>query len=379
MGSPTPSTPTRRRPMCRGLQRFPVTEAHTPRVRTGKSWTPDPAEGTEAGVPCWWSRDQWIQAVAADLATELGTQVLRARRTSAARVQAVAAQDAKTADTTTGRNVRTSHATVAKALGCSVDTVRRARRVLRDLGWAVEITRGRYMTQAERILASLRKNTYQNRFASNRALTIPARARAVHPYPEGVKKISHKPSRVLPSSRSRGAGTRTPQPKARRAPRPSVAVGLQKLTARLVNRLPWLDRGDQHLLGLARSLERCGVNEEWTTQDLLNAMETDHRARGLLTLPPNSQTNPRALFIHQLTRAIAGLEPPARARARARAAHDATRAAEAREKAVTADTKKPMPAWFRHALECAQTTVAATARPTSQPIIRGQQLRPSIQ
>ncbi|WHF25136.1 hypothetical protein QJS66_23755 (plasmid) [Kocuria rhizophila] len=42
--------------------------------------------------------------------------------------------DAAAADTTTGHNIRTSHATVARALGCSVDTVRRARRVLRRPG-----------------------------------------------------------------------------------------------------------------------------------------------------------------------------------------------------------------------------------------------------
>lgn len=61
VGAQTPATPARRRSMCRSAQRFPVTEAHTPRARTGKSWTPDPAEGAEARVPCWWSRDQWIQ------------------------------------------------------------------------------------------------------------------------------------------------------------------------------------------------------------------------------------------------------------------------------------------------------------------------------
>ena len=380
-GAQTPVTPARRRPVCRGAHRFPVAEAHTPRARTGKSWTPDPAEGAEARVPCWWSRDQWIQAVAQDLNTELGAQVLRTHRTCVARVQAVATEDAKTADTTTGRNVRTSHATVAKALRCSVDTVRRARRVLRDLGWAVEITRGRYMTQAERILASLHKDTYQNRFASNRSLTIPARARAVHPYPEGVKNSSHKPSRVVPSARSRGPGTRKSQPKTSRAARSCVPVGIQKLTARLVNRLPWLDRGDQHLLGLARSLARCGVSEEWTTQDLLNAMEADHRSRGLLTLAPNSQSNPRALFIHQLTRAISGLEPPAKARARARAAHAAARAAEARQKATAAAGKKPMPAWFRHAVELARDTASTdgAAMVASQPSTHRQQLSPSIQ
>lgn len=349
-GPKHPRSPSQRRPVCLGTGRFPVTETHTPRARTGKSWTPEPEGGTQARVPCWWSREQWIQAVFQDLTTETGAGALSRHRTCAARVQAVSTADANTADTTTGRNVRTSHATVAKKLGCSVDTVRRARRVLRDLGWAVEITRGRYMTQAERILASLHKDTYQNRFASNRSLTIPARAVAVHPYPEGVKKPSPKTSRVVPSARSRGTGTSKPQPKKTHPARPSVSVGIQKLTARLVRRLPWLDRRDQHLMGLCRSLAQCGVTEEWTIQDLMNAMETDHRTRGLLTLPPNSQRNPRALFLTQVRRAITGLEPPARARRRAVEARRAARAKELCDRARAAETKTPMPSWFRDAL-----------------------------
>ena len=349
------SQPPRTAP-CRGTKRYPVPECHTPRARTGKSWTPEPEGGAQARVPCWWSREQWIQAVFQDLTTETGAGALARHRTCAARVQAVSTTDANTADTTTGRNVLTSHATVAKKLGCSVDTVRRARRVLRDLGWAVEITRGRYMTQAERILASLHKDTYQNRFASNRSLTIPARAVAVHPYPEGVKKPSPKTSRVVPSARLRGAGTGKSQPKKNHTARPSVSVGIQKLTARLVRRLPWLDRRDQHLMGLCRSLAQCGVTEEWTAQDLMNAMENDHRTRGLLTLPPNSQRNPRALFLNQVRRAIVGLEPPARARHRAVEARRAARAQELCDRARAAETKTSMPSWFRNALAETITT-----------------------
>lgn len=386
-GPEHPRSQTRRHPICLGTGRFPVTETHTPRARTGKSWTPEPEGGTQARVPCWWSREQWIQAVFQDLATETGAGALARHRTCAARVQAVTTADANTADTTTGRNVRTSHATVAKKLGCSVDTVRRARRVLRDLGWAVEITRGRYMTQAERILASLHKDTYQNRFASNRSLTIPARAVAVHPYPKGVKKSSPKTSRVVPSARLRGAGTGKPQPEKNHAARPNVSVGVQKLTARLVRRLPWLDRRDQHLMGLCRSLAQCGVTEEWTAQDLMNAIETDHRARGLLTLPPNSQRNPRALFLTQVRRAITGLEPPARARHRAVEARRAARAQELCDRVRAAETKTSMPSWFRDALAETITadspgtpsTVAPTGTPsTVPPTVHNAPNRPTV-
>lgn len=103
-------------------------------------------------------------------------------------------------------------------------------------------------------------------------------------------------------------------------------------------------------MGLSRGLIRCGVTDEWTTQDLMNAMETDHQRRQLLTLPPSSQRTPRGLFLHQLARAITGQEPPARARQRHRDQHRAARAEERRAQAQDKLTKKPMPAWFREAV-----------------------------
>ena len=328
--------------------RFPTSEAYTPNPRTGSSMAPEPAEGAEAGVPCWWSRAQWIEAVAADLDTATGRATLRQHHTSPAAVRAVAAADAHAADTATGRNVRTSHATVATRTGRSVDTVRRARRVLRDLGWSVELVRGRYMTLAERIRASLHKNSRQIRFASTRALTIPARARAVHPYPCGVKSFQKITSSVTPKPRKRAAGTPNPARK-NKLTRPTavVPVAVQKIAARLVQRMSWLDRGHEHLMGLSRGLMRCGVTAEWTTQDLMNALETDQRRHKLLPLPPDSQKNPRALFLHQLRRAITGIEPPARARAREHEARRRTHAAEAAHRAATATTKTSMPSWFR--------------------------------
>lgn len=112
--------------------------------------------------------------------------------------------------------------------------------------------------------------------------------------------------------------------------------------------MPWLDRGRSgHLMGLSRGLVACGVTEEWTTQDLMNAVEADHQGLGLLTLPPDSQKNPRALLLHQIKRAITGKTPPARARAAAEAARRAARAAELAQRDAEANTKTTAPAWFR--------------------------------
>lgn len=56
----------------------------------------------------------------------------------------------------------------------------------------------------------------------------------------------------------------------------------------------WLHpTGDALLMGLSRGLVVCGVTEEWTTQDLMNAVEADHQGLGLLSLPPGQREKPR--------------------------------------------------------------------------------------
>lgn len=144
-----------------------------------------------------------------------------------------------------------------------------------------------------------------------------------------------------------------------------------------MQRMSWLDRGHEHLMGLSRGLMRCGVTAEWTTQYLMNALETDQRRHKLLPLPPNSQKNPRALFLHQLRRAITGIEPPARARTREHEARRRTHAAEAAHRAATATIKTSMPSWFRD--EVAKHTAAADEnRHAGMPLIRNDGI-PAIQ
>ncbi|WP_145012494.1 hypothetical protein [Kocuria salsicia] len=246
-----------------------------------------------------------------------------------------------------------------------MDTVRRARRVLRDLGFSVEVVRGRYMTAEEREAAVHAHGSKQRRFASTRCLTIPARCKAMHPYPFGVNKNPHTPSRRVPSTRWRAAGTSKDQPKRPPLTRQTPPLGVQKIAARLIQRMPWLDRAHSgHLMGLSRGLVACGVTEEWTTQDLMNAVEADHQGLGLLTLPPDSQKNPRALLLHQIKRAITGKEPPARARAAAVEARRAARAAELTQRAADAKTKTSMPSWFRAELAKARQAASGPAAST---------------
>lgn len=309
-------------------------EADTPHERTG-SLILDAPEGAQARVICWTGRTAWLDMVAADLDTDHGQAVRRHHKPSRTVVLAVAADDAAHADSRTGRNVATSWDRTARRIGCSRDTVRRAQRVLRDLGWTVEVARGRHLTRLERMRASLAGHR-QHRAASVRCLTIPTRCHhliqhtqapeqtALHPHPAGVRKSLPSPSSsTARAARKRAAGTTIRRSQTRQEP---VTLDMQRLTARLVQRLPWLDTG-KHLNSLARALSRVGVTAEWTAQDLMTALNERNEAHGVLSLPVASQRNPRALLIHQLRQALDGRTPPAVARAQA---HEAARA-EARQ------------------------------------------------
>ena len=305
-------------------------EADTPHERTG-SLILDAPEGAQARVICWTGRTAWLDMVAADLDTDHGQAVRRHHKPSRTVVLAVAADDAAHADSRTGRNVATSWDRTARRIGCSRDTVRRAQRVLRDLGWTVEVARGRHLTIAERMRASLAGHG-QHRAASVRCLTIPARCRhligrtepqpdpALHPHPAGVRKSASSPSSpTARTARKRAAGTQIKPSQTRTARREPVPVAIQRLTAALVARMPWLDTGE-HLHSLARGLMRAGLTPAWTAHDLLTALDERNRAAGRLPLHGTSQRSPRGLLIHQVREALDGATPPATARAQARQA-----------------------------------------------------------
>ncbi|MFI8977080.1 hypothetical protein ACIGO9_29655 [Nocardia asteroides] len=83
-----------------------------------------------------------------------GVGVTRRHRTSTATVTAVAQVLAEFACSRTGRRVSASTATIAARAGVSMVSVQRARRVLRDLGLAREMVRGRHLTRTERLAAT---------------------------------------------------------------------------------------------------------------------------------------------------------------------------------------------------------------------------------
>jgi hypothetical protein len=240
----------------------------------------------------------------------------------------VAGRDAEHADHRTGRGVATAHETVAELLDTSKSTVRRARSVIEALGFAVTVVAGRYLTTAERDAARAHHGGQQVRCASVRALTIPRACtyRREHLPLRGqsgsvTSRAKHSP---------RGAHARPGTPAATK-PHPPRPLAVQRLAARLVQRLPWLAHG--HIGGLCDVLTSLGLDATgWTAQDVIERLDARNRDRGLYSIAPGRQRNPLGLLRSQLQDALSGVvEPPQQRRAR-----EAQERAEARQAARAA-------------------------------------------
>ncbi|WP_249026161.1 helix-turn-helix domain-containing protein [Mycobacterium kubicae] len=113
-------------------------------------------EAPYAGVPCWTGRAErwakWTVPVAYDC--RYATQVcplMPGNPISRQALLAVAQARARYADHATGRNCRPSNERLAADTGYSVRTIQRADTVLRLLGVATEVLRGRQRTRGERL------------------------------------------------------------------------------------------------------------------------------------------------------------------------------------------------------------------------------------
>jgi hypothetical protein len=140
---------------------------------------------------------------------------------------------------------------------------------------------------------------------------------------------------------SRPAATRKTRRRHTRA-RPSLAV--QRLAAGLALRLPWI--ASRHIGSLCHLLTTLGLdNNGWTTQDVLGLLETRNQRLGLYSIPPSHQSDPLALFAHELRDALSArdtTEPPRHRRERETATRRAQQARQAAETAAlrAADTAR---------------------------------------
>ena len=304
---------------------------------------PETSHTPSATIPTWRTRATWLDWMLAWSLTSDARHEVHRRHTSVRTVMLVAHADARNADGRTGRNLATSNATVAKELGLKERAVRRARQVIEDIGMAVTVARGRYLTAAERAAARA-LGSFQIKAASTRYLTLPKQVPCWSPdakrdpLPVGLRSsygTSGWKSRT--KARKRGRYAKQPQPK------PTLAA--KRLAAKLTLRAPHLSAG-RHLNALARSLDEACLSH-WRAGELLDAVDERNAATGLFSLPSTSQRNPIALFVHQAKDATSGKTPPhelARQRAEALRHQQAERE---RERAEREASCAPPSAAFR--------------------------------
>lgn len=227
-------------------------------------------EDAYAGIRSPTSQRAWVNATAAVLATPAGEAHRRRISIKVETFMAFVSAEAATANRHTGRNIATSHDTLARTVGRAKITARRARALMEALGCLVTIRTGRYLLALERLEASDHHGGQQLRAASLRALNMPetlasvtnehlATASRLHP-------STYQPKYSPKSGKPHSEAASRPQHQRKRAkfqpgpyePRP---LALQKLAAALVHEIPWLPR-DTSTLRVQRIIYRSGFDAE---------------------------------------------------------------------------------------------------------------------
>lgn len=276
----------------------------------GRSW----ALPGRAPALCWSGRGRWLLAIDVALATDEGRRLCRERHLSPATARAIARACADFADSGTGRHLTASNRTLGahaaqragRARPWCHDVVTNARRVFELLGLAVEVVRGRYLTQQERLAAAVHHDCVQLRAASTWALTLVRRWQVKSSLPRRGSTGSKTPrSRNSPNSaRKRAQAPFGRSTRHRTQPRPLAA---HVVTAQLVARTRGLDNG-KHLGSLVDVIAELVDCQRWTGGDLATVLNEDARINPRDW--PDHIANPAGFLRHRLGRIADRLAGP---------------------------------------------------------------------
>lgn len=188
---------------------LPQLPGYTPAIRL------DLGEHPWSGIPCWSGRaERWVHftvPTAYRLRYDSDVRpVMPGNPIALKTLLRVAAARAEFADHRTGRNCRASNATLAAVAGVSVRTVQRASTVLRLLGVATEVLRGRQRSRHERY-ASWRVGDRGRGWASVWVLHD-SRSQRLSPHPEGSFSLTKTSVKSLVTTAPRRAGGRKTRP-----------------------------------------------------------------------------------------------------------------------------------------------------------------------
>lgn len=253
-------------------------------------------DGIYRGIRPWSGRSTWLAQVDELLASTAGDELRRELRVGIDRVRAVARADARTATTTSGRDVGTANATVARRVGASVRVVQRARAWLERMGLARTVVMGRYLWEHERETLPGRV-----RVASTRALTTVDKPRRARTRVSANLSSGAQPRRGSASPDNHLLKTKTKQRSVENGEAPEVRpIWLQRLGAALDRRMPWLvpevrpsrDSRGRHIGLLLNGLAKHNLHPGTTATALLDAIHARGPVRDV-----SEQRDPLAYFL----------------------------------------------------------------------------------
>ncbi|UZF48276.1 hypothetical protein [Rhodococcus rhodochrous] len=315
--------------------------------------------GACARVPTWHSRHYWLALCEWIVShTERGRAALKRHGIAARTFIRVCAAHAEYAESTTGRHVSVSLATLATKDALSIDQLKRGRRVLKTLDLGVELVRGKKLNSTEREAAArLHSQTHgqppsrpQIGAASVWALSAPGWAVETMPAPEKTHKKPQRRPRRRPTRSTQETRTAAPSPltfpqrsspsSAPQSPSGSLSVSLsvrkdhqartragdqnststtprplalQRAAAQLIERIPALrtvigiddatGRRQGHIGSICDLLVDAGIDtDRWTGIDIAHALNHDGAARGWTWPPADAMTTPLRLVAYRLSR-----------------------------------------------------------------------------
>lgn len=190
--------------------------------------------------------------------------------------------EASMASARDGRGITTSHDTLARMIGMSKITARRARALMEALDCLTTVQTGRYLLHLERLEATAHHGGKQLRAASVRALNMPKILQSVpNEHLATASRFNHS-SHLVKSNPKSGKPHSEPAPRAQQRqkqakfvpgadqPRP---LPLQRLAARLVEGIPWLPE-TLSALRVQQIVHRSGFDtERFTYADLIGIWE----------------------------------------------------------------------------------------------------------
>jgi hypothetical protein len=282
------------------------------------------APGATSRAPAWWSAEDWTAEVKTTL--RLHRDVCRAHHVEPDTVLAVAGGMAGYADFATGRDCRPTNERLVADVQVSLSTVQRARRVLKALGFVVELVAGRsFLTREERI-AAWRRGSAHRQLAAEFALCSrrdrPRRPHRGRHHPQVHRPVVDRdtppgsPKESLVSHLSRTHLRATAETR-KAAPRPAPTEEVtnrggrrghplaRRLAEGTQRRLSWL-RGVplSRLVPLLTPFALAG----WTARDVERAADEARAVRGWKVVP--AKLDHPASYLARLLRGVDPADRP---------------------------------------------------------------------